>query len=41
MNYRCVVSIPAKLMNAYALVMDSNAQRYASSELYQVIDWKE
>lgn len=38
MNYRCVVSIPAKLMNAYALVMDSNAQRYASSKLYQVKD---
>lgn len=39
MHYRCVMSIPAKLMSAYALVMDSNAQRYASSKLYQVKDW--
>lgn len=38
MNYRCVMSIPAKLMNAYALVMDSNAQRYASSKPYQLND---
>lgn len=38
MNYRCVMSVPAKMMNAYALVMDSNAQRYASSKPYQLND---
>jgi len=38
MNYRCVMSIPAKLTNAYALVIDSTAQRYASSKTYQLSD---